>query len=113
LDRNSDTGKARKFLHIITAATRPLSLDEISLTMVIEKTHRSYDDLIQKLEAEERFRVTLRDLCGLFVVIIDAKIYLLQNRNLELEVKSLRLMKYHGNRSDITVRDGAVCGRSG
>jgi hypothetical protein len=77
LERSSDTEKARRLLHIVTAATRPLSLEEMSLTMAIEETHRSYNDVMQELEPEERFRVTLRDLCGLFVVIVDAKIYLL------------------------------------
>jgi ankyrin repeat domain-containing protein 50 len=52
-------------------------LDEMSLTMTIKKTHKSYNNVMQKLELKERFRGTLRDLCGLFVVIIDAKIYLL------------------------------------
>ena len=55
--------------------------------MAIEETHRSYDDLIQELEPEERFRVTLRDLCGLFVVIIDAKIYLLHQTAKEFLVQ--------------------------
>lgn len=87
LDRSSDTEKAKRLLHIVTAATRPLSLKEMSLAMAIEGTHRSYDDVMQELEPEERFRATLRDICGLFVVIIDAKIYLLHQTAKEFLVR--------------------------
>ncbi|KAI9862582.1 MAG: hypothetical protein M1813_004434, partial [Trichoglossum hirsutum] len=96
LDRSSDTEKARRLLHIVTAATRPLSLDEMSLTLAIEESHRSYDDVMQELEPEERFRVTLRELCGLFVVIIDAKIYLLHQTAKEFLV---------GNDSLVSLKD--------
>jgi len=77
LDRSSDIERARRLLHIVCAARRPLSLKEMSLIMAIEETHKSYDEVMQELEPEERFRATLRDLCGLFVIIIDEKIYLL------------------------------------
>src|SRR6202008_773006 len=85
----------RRLLHIVTAAARPLSLDEMSLTMAIEESHRSYDNVMQELEPEERFRVTLRDLCSLFVVIIDAKIYLLHQTAKEFLIRdgSLALLK--------------------
>ncbi|ERF70494.1 hypothetical protein EPUS_07350 [Endocarpon pusillum Z07020] len=87
LDRSSDTEKARRLLHIVVAATRPLSLDEMSVIMAIEETHGSYDDVMQEIEPEERFRGTLRDLCGLFVVIVDAKIYLLHQTAKEFLVR--------------------------
>ncbi|KAL9090725.1 MAG: hypothetical protein Q9165_005213 [Trypethelium subeluteriae] len=77
LGRSPDKEKARKLLHIVTAATRPLSLDEVSIMMAIEETHKSYDDVKQEIEPEERFRFTLRDLCGLIVVIVGREIYLL------------------------------------
>jgi hypothetical protein len=87
LERSSDVKRARKLLHIVTAATRPLSVGEISLIMAIEETHKSYDDVKQELEPEERFQGTLRDLCGLFVVIIDTKIYLLHQTAKEFLVR--------------------------
>ncbi len=87
LDRSSDTEKARRLLHIIIAATRPLSLNEMSLIMAIQETHRSNDDVIQELEPEEQFRGTLRDLCGLFVIIINAKIYLLHQTTKEFLIR--------------------------
>ncbi|KAL9069014.1 MAG: hypothetical protein Q9157_006304, partial [Trypethelium eluteriae] len=87
LGRSPDIVKARRLLHIVTAATEPLSLKEVSLIMAIEETHRSYDDVIQELEPEERFRFTLRELCGLIVVIIDRKIYLLHQTVKEFLVR--------------------------
>jgi hypothetical protein len=63
-----------KLLHIITAARRPLSLKEISLALAIEESYKLYEDIEENLEPKARFRVTVRELCGLFVTIIDAKI---------------------------------------
>ena len=88
LDRSLDIERARRLLHIVCAARRPLSLKEMSLIMAIEETHRSYDDVMQELEPEERFRASLRDLCGLFVVIIDTKIYLLHQTAKEFLVRN-------------------------
>jgi hypothetical protein len=44
------------------------------VTLAIEDHHRSYEDL--GLESEVRFRMIIRNLYGLFVTIIDYKVYL-------------------------------------
>ena len=75
LDRSREVGKTKKLLRIIIAAQRPLSLAEISLAMAIEEHHTCDEDIEQ--EPEQRFRRTIRDLCGLFVIIVDSRIYLL------------------------------------
>ncbi|KAE8143474.1 hypothetical protein BDV38DRAFT_277493 [Aspergillus pseudotamarii] len=77
LDRSSDKNKARVLLHIITAAMRPLSLGELSLALAVNAGHRKLTALRDDTEPKDRFRKTLRDLCGLFVVVIDEKAYLL------------------------------------
>ena len=77
LQRSIDPVKARRLLHIIVAAGRPLSVGEISLALAIEAKHKLCSDVEQELEPEARFRDTVRDLCGLFVVIVDSKLYLL------------------------------------
>ena len=77
LRRSHDSKKAMRLLHIVVAAARPLSLNEMALALAIRQNHRTYDDLELELEPETRFRVTVRELCGLFVTIIDSKIYLL------------------------------------
>ncbi|KAK1249819.1 hypothetical protein MKX08_009822 [Trichoderma sp. CBMAI-0020] len=75
LSRSCDFEQAKKILHIVVAAARPLSLEEMNLALALEKNHRSNNDI--KLKPEERFRQELRDICGFFITIIDSKIYLL------------------------------------
>ncbi|KAI9666582.1 MAG: hypothetical protein M1821_004518 [Bathelium mastoideum] len=88
LNRSTDAEKAYKLLQIVTTATRPLSIKEMSWMMAIEETHKSYNDLERELEPEDRFIVTIRDLCGLFVIIVDGKIYLLHQTAKEFLVRN-------------------------
>ena len=82
--------------HIIVAAARPLTLKEMSLALALRGNHQSYGDL--DLKSEERFRENIRDLCGLFVTIIDSRIYLLHQtakeflvqNNLEIILRAFR-----------------------
>jgi ankyrin repeat protein len=87
LDRSLDADKARVLLHIITAATRPLSLGELSLALAISAGHRAFTDIMDEVEPEDRFRKTLRDICGLLVVVIDEKVYLLHQTAKEFLVR--------------------------
>jgi ankyrin repeat domain-containing protein 50 len=89
LCRSRDFEKARRLLHIVIASTRPLSLKEMALALAIKENHQSYSDL--ELELEGRFRNTVRDLCGLFVTIIDSKIYLLHQTAKEFLVQNVSL----------------------
>ncbi|KAL7920862.1 ankyrin repeat-containing domain protein [Trichoderma austrokoningii] len=75
LSKSCDFEQARKILHIVVAATRPLTLEEMNLALALRESHRSNYDI--KLSPEERFRQQLRDICGFFITIIDSKIYLL------------------------------------
>ena len=85
LCRSRDWAKAKRLLHIVVAAERPLSLKEMALALAIKESHQTYADL--KLKPEGRFRKTVRELCGLFVTIIDSKIYLLHQTAREFLVK--------------------------
>jgi hypothetical protein len=85
LCKSRDFEKARRLLHIVVAAARPLSLKEMALALAIKENHWSYSDL--ELEPEGRFRNTVRELCGLFVTIIDSKIYLLHQTAKEFLVQ--------------------------
>jgi ankyrin repeat protein len=89
LCRSRDFEKAKRLLHIVVASTRPLSLKEIALALSVKENHQSYSDL--ELEPEDRFRNTIRDLCGLFVTIIDSKIYLLHQTAKEFLVQNVSL----------------------
>ncbi|GES64091.1 sex-determining protein fem-1 [Aspergillus terreus] len=77
LSRSPDQAKARRLLHIITAAKRPLSLQELSLCMALRGENQSKQDIMDETEPVHRFRHTVRDLCGLLLAIVDDKIYLL------------------------------------
>ncbi|PYH75959.1 hypothetical protein BO82DRAFT_297472, partial [Aspergillus uvarum CBS 121591] len=79
LDRSVDKPKAKALLHMITAAVEPLSLEELSLALAlhINADCQAFTAISDDVEPKERFRKTLRDLCGLFVVIINEKVYLL------------------------------------
>jgi len=75
LEKSPNKLLAKKLLHIVVAAKRPLTVGEMNIALNVGDKIRSYDDL--DLESEDRFRVILRNLCGLFVSIIDSKIYLM------------------------------------
>lgn len=75
LSKSCDFEQAKKILHIVMAATRPLTVEEMNLALALQKSHQSHHDI--KLKSEERFRQELRDICGLFITIINSKIYLL------------------------------------
>ena len=75
LEKSSDKRRARKLLCIVVAAVRPLTLNEMNIALAIEDHHRSSKDL--DLEDEIRFEGTVRHLCGLFISVIDKKVYLI------------------------------------
>ncbi|KAF4250500.1 hypothetical protein CNMCM8980_000868 [Aspergillus fumigatiaffinis] len=75
LNQSPDKEKARRLLHIVVGATRPLTIKEMRIALALDLRHRKYDEL--DLEPEARFAKTVRNLCGLFVTIIDSKVYLL------------------------------------
>ncbi|KJR89285.1 ankyrin repeat-containing protein [Sporothrix schenckii 1099-18] len=70
-----DVDKARRLLHIIVAAVRPLTLDELNFALALKKGDTSYGDV--KMVRPDRFPRYIRNLCGLFVTVVDARVYLL------------------------------------
>ncbi|KAF1810203.1 hypothetical protein P152DRAFT_460706, partial [Eremomyces bilateralis CBS 781.70] len=72
-----DRPQARKLFSIVVGATRPLTLREMNIALAIEDRHRSYNDLEPDLDYEERFKASVRHLCGLFVTVVDQKVYLI------------------------------------
>ena len=77
LSRSKDQSKAKRLLHIVLGAKRPLSVEELSLAMALKSENQSHDDIREKTEPVQRFTTTLRDLCGLILVVVDNKVYLL------------------------------------
>lgn len=77
LAKSSNSEEAKKLLHIIVAAARPLTLAEMDLALTLRQNDRSYEDLDDRRRPEDRVGEYVGDLCGLFVTITDSKIYLL------------------------------------
>jgi ankyrin repeat domain-containing protein 50 len=77
LAQSSDIDLAKKLLHIVVVAVRPLTLLEMNraLSIEVDGDNRSQD--YHELEEETSFRTTVRELCGLFVSIKDRKVYLI------------------------------------
>lgn len=70
LSQSLDEARARKALHLILAATRPLFLDEMNIALTVVNGGQF------ELIPETSFAEYLRQLCGLFVHIIDEEVYL-------------------------------------
>ncbi|KAL5331401.1 hypothetical protein ACEPPN_000931 [Leptodophora sp. 'Broadleaf-Isolate-01'] len=76
LNKSQDREKAKRLLHLILGAKRPLSLSEMSVALAF-KGQQSCDDVAKNIILESRIQGTIRDLCGLFVIVVDERIYLL------------------------------------
>ncbi|MCJ1229232.1 hypothetical protein MMC12_005897 [Toensbergia leucococca] len=91
LVQSSDLNEAKKLLHIVVAATRPLALAEMNIALSIETHSGSIEDL--DLEPEAAFKVRLREICGLFITIQDSQIFLIHQTAKEFLVPRLGTMQ--------------------
>ena len=73
--------KARRILQVVMAAIRPLTLQEMSIAYATNERHISKEDIASfdelNVDIEENFRYRVRNLCGLFVSVVNKKIYLI------------------------------------
>jgi hypothetical protein len=75
LSRSKSKLEARRILGIVIAANRPLTLKEMDVILAIKDDTRLYNDL--DLEGENHIKPRIRNICGLFLRVSDAKIYLI------------------------------------
>ncbi|KAK4144037.1 uncharacterized protein C8A04DRAFT_28380 [Dichotomopilus funicola] len=75
LARHKDSPIAQRIFSIILAASRPLTMAEMNVAVIINLSSGSRDD--PELESEDDFRETLRRVCGLFVSIYHDRVYFL------------------------------------
>ena len=75
LIQSPEPERARTLLHIVLAATRPLTLKEMNMALNIEKGQKSPKEV--DLQPDDTFPAHIKNICGLFVRIVDSKIYLL------------------------------------
>jgi len=75
LKKSTNHDMAWKLLKIVCAAKWPLRVKEISIALTIQENDKTHESLeIQTEDFSKRF---IRDLCGLFVIIIKGRVYLL------------------------------------
>ncbi|PWW74296.1 NACHT-ANK domain protein transcript variant 1 [Tuber magnatum] len=84
LDKSSYPDKARLILSIVIAATGPLTLREMNIAFKMGRGRKSIVDLG---ELPLGFDRTVKNLCGLFVRVIDSKIYLVHQTAWEFLLK--------------------------
>ncbi|KAL6699543.1 ankyrin repeat-containing domain protein [Trichoderma pleuroticola] len=77
LTRSTDVEKARKLLHIVIGAARPLTLQELGIALAVdeEENPASYKDV--DLESEGLLLRRVKNLCGLLITVVDSKTYLI------------------------------------
>ncbi|KAI8721955.1 NACHT domain-containing protein [Fusarium sp. LHS14.1] len=95
LSRSPDNSKARKLLHMVLAAKRPLRLKEMAAAMTMNRKHTSYSQL--DIGPKDKLATWVRDACGLFVSILGDKIYLLHQTAAEFLVDKFEDGEYRNN----------------
>ncbi|KAL8724321.1 MAG: hypothetical protein Q9181_006880 [Wetmoreana brouardii] len=94
LEKSQNKERARKLLHLILAAVRPLTVQEAIEALVIEERHLWYKDLDlwELKEATDK----IKNICGLFVSVVDSKIYLIHQT-----AREFLLREEHGDSSSL------------
>lgn len=77
LQKSADPIKAKKVLHFIMAAERPLLLVEMAAMLALREDHQCHRDLERDILVHDSLSFEIREACGLFVIINDLKVYLL------------------------------------
>ena len=93
---------AKKLFQIIIASTRPLTLTELNIALAIEDYHRSYDDL--DVDNEMRFEMSVKNICGLFVTVVDQRVYLIHQTAREFLLAKTEVAT-HGWKHSISLRE--------
>ena len=77
LERSVEPDLARKILQIVIAAERALTVSEMNVALALARQGRcsSYEALDRP--SDRAFKSNVKQICGLFVSIIDQKVYLL------------------------------------
>jgi ankyrin repeat protein len=74
LTQSSDIQMARKILHIVVAAFRPLNLMEINIALAIQPEHDTVEKLRKSLDPSIDYAI--REVCGPFIRVNNSKVNL-------------------------------------
>ncbi|KAH7029512.1 ankyrin repeat-containing domain protein [Microdochium trichocladiopsis] len=96
LSKSRNTKHVTKVLQLVVAAARPLHLKEVAVALTLDsQKHRTYANLMADVTDTAELQNEIRDLCGLFVVIIDGRLYLLHQTAREFLVDKDQRMTPH------------------
>ncbi|KAI9740332.1 MAG: hypothetical protein M1834_004911 [Cirrosporium novae-zelandiae] len=84
LSKSTDLIEAKRLLHIVVGALRPLTLDEVNIALNIRNDDRS----IEGIDLEPSIRETIKNLRGLFLRIIDNTVYFVHQTAREFLIAS-------------------------
>jgi hypothetical protein len=76
LKKSYNQEMSKKLLHLILGVKRPLSLFEVSVALAFNR-QRSWDDVAEDMILENRIQDIIRDPCGLFITVVNKRVYLL------------------------------------
>lgn len=100
-----DAEEAKKTLQIIVAARRTLTLEELDLALEIEPESTSYNDL--DTQGSSNRRNSIRESCGLFINVINSRVYLIHETAREFLIrKSNTMPQLHRWKGTIDLREG-------
>ena len=77
LDKSNNKERARKLLHIVLAAQRPLTVEEMNVALVMRDDIKCYTDLESYLWRPDSVEDMIKNICGLFVIVVEKKVYLI------------------------------------
>ena len=85
IQRSSDPEVGRRILHVVIAATRPLTLQEVNVAQAVRPGYRSLEDL--DIHLVFNAEATLKNYCGLFLRVINRKVYLVHQTAKEFLIR--------------------------
>ncbi|KAH0553091.1 hypothetical protein GP486_006718 [Trichoglossum hirsutum] len=90
LSKSPCPNEARRILHIILSAKRPLSLAEMSVALAFGDSNdqASGTSIADKIVSVDELEIHIRNLCGLFVTVVDNKVYLLHQTTREFLIRN-------------------------
>ena len=105
---NQDLKKTRNILQMIIAARRPLTLREMSIALLLPEYQLPYEDLADEIESKEGIWNIIRDYCGLLIIRVDDRLYLLHQTVREFLVATGPDINNENQKSQDTPDSGTI-----
>ena len=109
---NQDLKKTRNILQMIIAARRPLALGEMSIALLLSEYRPLYQDLADEMESKEGIWDIIRDCCGLLVIRVDDRLYLLHQTVREFLVATSLDINNENRKAQDTPDSGTIAPHS-